>query len=48
MSALGNVRAGGSLRDYIILFLFHMGKLESHRVCTDNGTVTPKLKIQSC
>lgn len=48
MSAPWSVRAGGSLRDYIILFLFHMGKLESHKVCSDNGTGTPKLKIQSC
>lgn len=46
MRAPRNVRARKSLRDSVILFLFHVEKLELHKVCTDNVVVGPKPKIQ--
>lgn len=46
MSVPWHVR-GGSLRNSIILVLFHMGKLKSHKVFSDNGVMGSKPKIQS-
>lgn len=38
---------GGSLRDSVILVLFHTGKLESHKVPSDNGVMGSKPKTWS-